>query len=75
MKTAVAVLALAAGATAFAPASLSARTSTQVKAAELDNYIGVGPETANKIVRTLTALLATVTFSYPHTVLCFCFIV
>lgn len=52
MKTAIAFLALAAGANAFAPAT-TGRVSTQVQAAELDNYIGVGIETGGKIVSVL----------------------
>lgn len=56
MKTAVAFLALAAGTNAFAPASTSARTSTDLKAAELDSLIGVGPETGGKIVSFLGSI-------------------
>ena len=50
MKTAVAFLALTASANAFAPASTSARSATAVNAAELDGMLGVGPETAGKVV-------------------------
>lgn len=51
MKIAVAFLALLNGANAFAPAQQSARMATAFAMSDLDGMLGVGPETANKIVR------------------------
>jgi hypothetical protein len=56
MKTGVAFVAFFAGANAFAPASNSARTSLAL-AGDLEGMIGVGPETANKIVSDPVTLL------------------
>jgi hypothetical protein len=45
-----AVLAFAAGASAFAPSSQPAARSSALKAAELDGMLGTSIETGNKIV-------------------------
>jgi hypothetical protein len=49
MKVAL-ILSAIAGASAFAPASQSARTSALAVSAELDGIRGIGPETGGKIV-------------------------
>jgi hypothetical protein len=49
MKAAL-ILSAIAGASAFAPASQSARTSALAVSADLQGVRGVGPETANAIV-------------------------
>ena len=49
MKLAILLSAIA-GASAFAPASQSATSQTQLNAADLDTLRGVGPETGNKVV-------------------------
>jgi hypothetical protein len=62
MKTAL-ILSVIAGASAFAPASQSAR-STQLAAADINSLRGVGPETGGKVVsstacnRTLLSLIS-----------------
>ena len=49
MKLAILLSAIA-GASAFAPASQSTTSQTQLNAADLDTLRGVGPETGNKVV-------------------------
>ena len=49
MKLAILLSALA-GASAFAPASHSVTSQTQLNAADLETLRGVGPETGNEVV-------------------------
>lgn len=75
MKTAVAFLALTASANAFAPASTSARSATAVNAAELDGMLGVGPETAGKVVSDDSILVhAFKCSSFSHLTISFCLV-
>jgi len=50
MKSIAAITILASSAAAFAPAPVSKVESSLNYAAELDNMIGVTPETGNKVV-------------------------
>jgi len=53
MKSIAAITILASSAAAFAPAPVSKVESSLNYAAELDNMIGVTPETGNKVVSVI----------------------
>jgi hypothetical protein len=57
MKSIAAITILASSAAAFAPAPVSKVESSLNYAAELDNMIGVTPETGNKVVSVCFSLL------------------
>lgn len=70
MKSIAAITILASSAAAFAPAPVSKVESSLNYAAELDNMIGVTPETGNKVVSLVFCYLIIVCQRYPL-VLCY----